>query len=497
MPSDHYVAFDLGAESGRVVLGALDGDRLKIEEKHRFATPVGRMNGALHWNLLGLWEEMKLGLRKCAVDRGQKRDIEAVGVDAWGVDFGLIAPNGDVLANPVHYRDRRTDGVMEKVFQRVSRQHVFDVTGVQFLPFNTIYQLVAMQQARSSLLSAAETLLFIPDLLNYLFTGKRQTEFSIATTSQLYNPRKLAWADELMRELELPRNLLPNTVAPSGSTVGPMRKEVAAECRVGPIPVIAPGSHDTASAVAVVPANGGDWCFISSGTWSLMGVELNSPLITEKALRYEFTNEGGVGGRFRFLKNITGLWLVQEVRRAFAAEGRNYSYDELVAMAVQAEPFRCVIDPDHRPFTQPGDIPKKIDRFAAATQQRPPATPGEFVRTCLESLAIKYRQTLDALEDATGRRIKAIHVVGGGSRNDLLNQMTADACNRNVLAGPAEAAAIGNVLVQSMAMGRVRNLEQARSIVRSSFEIKRFEPRDNKAWEGALNRYRDLRQVQS
>jgi rhamnulokinase len=491
---DHFVAFDLGAESGRAVLGGLDGERLVLEEKHRFANPTGRMNGTFHWNLLGQWEELKLGLRKCAIEGGNRRAIESVGVDTWGVDFGLLAPNGDILGNPAHYRDRRTEGVMEKVFQRVSKQNIFEITGIQFMPLNTLYQLVALKASHSSLLAAAETMLFMPDLFNYLFTGKRQTEFSIATTSQMFNPRKRAWAEDLLAELELPRKILP-TIVPSGSVVGPMRKDVAAECRVGAIPVIAPGTHDTASAVAAVPAHGDDWCYISSGTWSLMGVELNAPIINEKALRYEYTNEGGVAGKIRFLKNITGLWLVQECRRAFAQEGRDYEYGELAKLAEQAEPFRSVIDPDHTPFRSPGDIPKKIDRFCAATQQRPPTTPGEFVRTCLESLAITYRRTLAGLEDVLGKKIKTIHIVGGGSRNELLNQMTADACARTVIAGPSEATSIGNILVQAMAMGRVKSLDQARSIVRHSFDVKRYDPRDTKAWDMAYDRYLDVRQT--
>jgi rhamnulokinase len=494
MPTDHFVAFDLGAESGRALLGALEGDRLTLEEKHRFGNPVGRMNGTLHWNLLGQWEEIKTGLRKCALDGRTRREIDGIGVDTWGVDFGLVAPNGDILGNPVHYRDARTNGVMEKVLQRVSRQRIFETTGIQFMQLNTLYQLVALSWTKSSVLAAAETLLFMPDLFNYLFTGKRQTEFSIASTSQMYNPRKRAWADELLHELEIPRKLLPNIV-PSGTVVAPIRKDVAAECRVGQIPVIATGSHDTASAVAAVPSDGGDgWCYISSGTWSLMGVELAAPLINEKAMKYDYTNEGGVGGRIRFLKNITGLWLVQECRRAFAADGREYDYAELVSAAEKAEPFRTVIDPDHKPFLEPGNIPGKIESFAAATQQRPPTNPGEFVRTCLEGLAIKYRQTLDGLEDVLGRKIKVIHIVGGGSRNELLNQMTADACNRTVIAGPAEATGIGNVLVQAMAMGRLRSLEEARKVVKNSFEVKRFEPRDAKAWQAAYERYQDVRQ---
>lgn len=493
MPKDQFVAIDIGAESGRAVLASLENDRLSLEERHRFSTPVGRMNGSLHWNLLGIWEELKTGLRRCAVEGGQKREIDSIGIDAWGVDFGLVAPSGEILGNPVHYRDRRTEGVMEKVFQRVSRQRIFEITGVQFMPINTLYQLVAMQQSKSSLLAAAETLLFIPDLFNYLLTGKKQSEYSIATTSQMFNPRKRSWADELLHELELPRNILP-AVAPSGTVVSSLRKEMAAECRMNTVPVIAPGSHDTASAVVAVPAESDNWCFISSGTWSLMGVELAAPLINEKSLRYDYTNEGGVGGRIRFLKNITGLWLVQECKRYFKSQGQDMEYPELERLSTAAKPLQSIIDPDHAPFRAPGDIPKKIERFCAATGQRPPTGPGEFVRTCLESLAMTYRRTLSGLEDLLGRKIKTIHVVGGGSQNVLLNQMTADACARSVVAGPSEATAIGNALVQGITMGGVRSIEHARTIVKNSFELKRFEPRDTKAWDTAFARYQEVRQ---
>jgi rhamnulokinase len=493
MPKDQFVAIDCGAESGRVVLASLENDRLTLDERHRFTTPVGRMNGSLHWNLLGIWEEIKAGLRRCALEGANKRQIDGIGIDAWGVDFGLVAPSGEILGNPVHYRDRRTDGVMERVHQRISKQRIFEITGVQFMPINTLYQLIALQQSKSSLLAAAETMLFIPDLFNYLLTGKRQSEFSIATTSQMFNPRKRAWADELLHELELPRQILPSVV-PSGTVVSALRKDVAAECRMNAVPVIAPGSHDTASAVVAVPAEGDSWCFISSGTWSLMGVELPAPLINEKSLRHDYTNEGGVGGRIRLLKNITGLWLVQECRRYFKSQGQDLDYAELEKLCAQAPSLMSIIDPDHAPFRAPGEIPKKIERFCAATSQRPPTSPGAFVRVCLESLAMTYRRTLNALEDLLGKKIKTIHVVGGGSQNSLLNQMTADACARPVVAGPAEATATGNALVQAMTMGSVKSLEHVRRIVANSFEPKRFEPRDTKAWDAAFARYQEIRQ---
>jgi rhamnulokinase len=503
MTARNFLAFDLGAESGRAVLGSLDGGRLTLEEKHRFPNPTGRLNGHLHWNLLAQWEELKTGLRRAAGTEGRRDlapakapEIHGIGVDTWGVDFGLLNRDGDVLGDPFHYRDSRTDGVMERAFQAVPRDKMFAATGIQFMQFNTLFQVLAMRYANSQLLDGAQTLLFVPDLFNYLFTGQRKAEFSIASTSQMIDPNTGTWATGLLEQLGVPTQILPEIV-PSGTVLGPLRPDVAAECGVGPIPVIAPASHDTASAVAAVPAAPGsgstsDWCYISSGTWSLMGVETDKPLLGEKALRYNYPNEGGVGGTIRFLKNIMGLWLVQECRRHWQKEGYDHGYAELTEMAARSRGFGPVLDPDHKPFGLPGDMPNKIDRFCRDTGQKTPATRGETVRACLESLALAYRRTIDGLEDVLGRKINVIHIVGGGSRNELLNQMTADACARPVVAGPVEATAIGNVLVQAMATGDVKSLEQAREIVRASFEVKRFEPRDTKQWDEAYGRFRDV-----
>ena len=495
MPVRNFLAFDLGAESGRAVLGSLDGGRLTLQEKHRFQNPTGRMNGHLYWNLLGQWEELKTGLKKAGVEphQDQKRPIEihGIGVDTWGVDFGLLDRNGEVLANPFHYRDPQTDGTMERAFARVPRQEIFKATGIQFMQLNSLYQLLAMKESRSKALECADTLLFMPDLFNYLFTGQRKSEFSIATTSQMYDTRQKTWATELLRQLDLPTHILPEVIA-SGTKLGALRREVAEECGVEPMPVIAPACHDTGSAVVAVPAQSVDWCYISSGTWSLMGVELEAPIINEKSLRYNYTNEGGVGGTIRFLKNIMGLWLVQECRRHWQREGHDHTYSELTQMAERAQPLAAVIDPDHKPFLSPGQMPLKIVEFCRKSGQRPPTSRGEFIRTCLESLALTYRKTLEGLEDVLGRRIGTIHIVGGGSQNELLNQMTADACRRPVVAGPVEATAIGNLLVQAMAVREIASLVDARSVVQSSFEVKRYEPRDDRQWEEAYGRYRRI-----
>jgi rhamnulokinase len=390
------------------------------------------------------------------------------------------------------YRDSRTDGMMDAVFSIVPRSRVFETTGVQFMQLNSLYQLFALKRSGSPLLGCAQTLLFMPDLFNFLFTGVRKSEFSIATTSQMYDPRRKAWAKSMMEELGLPTNILPEIV-PSGTVLGAVTDDVARECGVAAgIPVIAPACHDTGSAVAAVPAEGSDWCYISSGTWSLMGVELDRPLINDKALQYNYTNEGGVGGTIRFLKNIMGLWLVQECRRHFAKEGTEHTYAELTKMAAEVPPLQSIVNPDHGPFGAPGEMPVKIARYCRETNQREPASPGEFVRVCLDSLALAYRRTLAGLEDLLGRRIGVIHIVGGGTQNELLTQMTADACNRPVIAGPVEATAIGNILVQAMATGDVKSLADARAIVRASFDVKRYEPRDTQRWDGAYERFSQL-----
>ena len=495
MSTNHFVAFDLGAESGRAILATLNDEKLDLDVKHRFGNPTARLRGRLHWDFLAQWEALKTGLRKSAgSESSTKLKLSGIGVDTWGVDFGLITGDGDLLAMPVHYRDGRTDGMMDAAFARASRQTIFEATGIQFMQLNTLFQLLAMQKQSPRLLDAAETLLFMPDLFNYCFTGERKSELSIASTSQMLDPRQRAWATGLLRQLKLPTQILP-TLVPSGTIIGNLTDEVAVGCGVDPMPVIAPGCHDTASAIAAVPVvneSAQDWCYISSGTWSLMGVELGEPLINEESLKLNYTNELGVAGRIRFLKNIMGLWLVQECRRQFAADGYDHSYSELAQMAERATPFVSLIDPDHGPFLMPGDMPGKIERFCVSTKQKVPNTRGEVVRTCLESLALTYRRTLEGLEKMLGRKIAVIHIVGGGSQNELLNQMTADSCGRPVIAGPIEATAAGNVMVQAMAIGLVKSLAEARGIIRSSLETKLFSPRDVGKWNEAYERFRNL-----
>jgi rhamnulokinase len=491
MSSSAFLAFDLGAESGRAVLGTLSADgKLALDVRHRFANPNGHMNGRWQWNLLSQWEELKTGLRKTVVDQ---KNLQGIGVDTWGVDFGLIASGGDVLGNPTMYRDPRNNGMMEQVFARVPKAEVFQTTGLQFMVFNTLYQLEAIRTHTPRLLEAAESLLFMPDLFHYLFSGRRANEFSIASTSQMLDPRTGQWATDLLNKLDLPAHLLCEIV-PAGTVLAPLKADIAIECGLDSgaalPPVIAPASHDTASAVVAVPADAStSWCYISSGTWSLMGVELDKPLINEASAALNYTNEGGYGGTTRFLKNIMGLWLVQECRRQFVRDGFEHGYPELTTMAAAAKPFGPLVDPDDGPLLNPGNMPAKIDAFCRRTGQAPPATKGEIVRCCLESLALTYRRTLAGLEKVLGRRIDVIHIVGGGGQNELLNQMTADACNRIVVTGPTEATAAGNVLTQALATGRVKSLSEAREIVRRSFDVQRYEPRDAKQWDGAYERF--------
>ena len=486
MAGKQFLAFDFGAESGRAILGTLNKGKLTLEEKHRFPNPTGKMNGTLHWDLLGQWEQIKQGLKNV---KGVK--LESIGVDTWGVDFGLLDKQGNVLGLPVMYRDLRTEGMMEAAFKKMSRKDIFEHTGIQFMSINSLYQVMSLVKSKSVLLENADKLLFMPDLFNYLLTGEKKSEFSIASTSQMYDPRKRAWATPVLDALGIPKKILPEVV-PSGTVIGKLLKDVADECGIDVAPVIAPGGHDTASAVASVPSESGKWCYISSGTWSLMGVELDEALINEKILKYNYTNEGGVGGKIRFLKNIMGLWLVQECRRHFVKTGHDHSYADLTRMAGSSKAFAHIIDPDHAPFASPGDMPTKIEEYCKKTKQKSPGTRGAYVRAALDSLALKYRATLEGLEDILGYKVDVIHIVGGGCQNELLNQLTADVCGKPVVAGPIEATAIGNILTQAIGTGAVKDLAEAREIVRNSFPVKRYEPKPTKDVEAVYAKYKEM-----
>ncbi len=486
----HYLAVDLGASSGRVLLGIWDGARFALQELHRFRNGPVNVLGRLHWDVLRLWEEIKAGLiHYSAQFQGQPTSL---GVDTWGVDLSLLDGAGRLLGNPYHYRDRRTDGVPERVFQRVPRHEIFQQTGIQFMQINTLYQLFSMVEENDPQLERAETLLMMPDLFHYWLTGYRASEYTITSTSQMLHARERSWASGLLTELGIPTRILPPLIAP-GTILGELRPEVMDRTGLRqPVAVVATGSHDTASAVAAIPELDDNSLYISSGTWSLVGVEVPEPVINDRALELNFTNEGGVAGTIRLLKNVAGLWLLQESRRQWSREGRDYTWDELLAKAEQAEPFGSLVDPDDPGFLSPDDMPAAIQAFCRRTGQPEPQDVGAVVRCCLESLALKYRWALDALESLIGRRLEVIRIVGGGCQNRLLCQFTADACQRPVVAGPVEATALGNLMLQAIARGHLDDVAAGRRAIGASVERQRFEPRPNAAWEERYGRFREL-----
>jgi rhamnulokinase len=451
----NYLAFDLGAESGRAMLGSFRSGQLQLTELHRFPNVPLHENGSLRWDIHRLWSEMQHALSIAPPD------LQSIGVDTWGVDFALIGADGQLLENPYHYRDARTDGVMDEVFQRVSRERIYSITGIQFLPFNTLYQLLA---TAPELIAQAESLLTIPDLLNYWLTGNRCAEYTIATTTQLVDANTRGWSTALFEELGLPSRLLLPIVQP-GTQIG----------KRGDVPVIAPACHDTGSAVAAVSMSP-ESAFLSSGTWSLLGAELARPVITPRARDLNFTNEGGVCGSIRLLKNIAGLWLLQSCMRSWSAAGQKFSYDELLGAAAREPASRTLIDPDDPAFRNPADMPRAIVAYCQQHGQPIPQSPPEFTRAILESLALKYRDVLQSLEEITARRFSEIRIIGGGSRNRLLNQLTADATGRTVIAGPVEATALGNIAMQILATGAVSSLAEARAMIERSFPTELFEP---------------------
>jgi rhamnulokinase len=467
-----YLALDLGAESGRGVIGRFDGTKLTLDEIHRFPNSPVRLGDTLHWNLPHLMSEVRTAIGQAA--SGGR--LASLGVDTWGVDYGLIGPDGSLVGLPIHYRDARTNGMVEKVYARVPRADVFARSGIQTMQINTLFQLAAQVERNPRLLDAAKTLLFIPDLLHYYLTGRADAEYTIATTSQMYDSRAGAWAGQVLVHLGIPTAILPHVV-PAGTEYGPLLPREAEATGAGPIPVIAPAGHDTACAVAAVPAEGErGWAYLSSGTWSLLGVEVPAPIITPETAAANMTNEGGVAGTIRLLKNIGGLWLVQECRRAYARLGTERTYEQLTRAALDAPPLTAVVDPDHPSFLAPDDMPKAIRERCLETGQVPPEGIGATIRCCLDSLGLKYRLVLNAMERVTGTPIHTLHIVGGGSQNHLLNQIAADATGRVVTAGPVEATAIGNVLLQAMARRELGSLADLRSVIRTSFSIQTFQP---------------------
>lgn len=477
----NYLAVDLGAESGRTILGSLEGGRLTLKETHRFPNGPVQLNDGIHWDVLRLWSEIRSGMA-ATVKSGAK--LDGIGLDTWGVDFALLDKNNSLLSNPFHYRDERTDGMLEEAFKCMSRSEIFSNTGIQFMQINTLYQLLAMALQKSPLFDIAKRFVTIPDLFNFWLSGEITNEFTNSTTTQCLDPRKRDWATGVLDAMNIPTALF-GPVTASGTSIGTLLPRLAQETGAGGVRIVVPACHDTGSAVVAVPAQNQDFAWISSGTWSIMGAEVREPCLTEKALEYNFTNEGGVFGTWRLSKNIMGLWLVQECKRTWAQHGDDLSYDEITRLASEAKPFLAVIDPDHSTFFHSGDMPDRIRKYCADTDQTVPQTKGEVIRVALESLALKYRWVLARLEELAAKQFAPIHIIGGGTKNRLLNQFTADATNRVVITGPVEATAIGNVLMQAIGLEHLGSLSEARAVVRASFDVGEYHPTSEDGWDEA------------
>lgn len=492
------LAFDLGASSGRAFVGEIvkaDGaggpSQLKITEIHRFSNDPVRIGSHLHWDTLMLFQEIKKGIRK-AFQAGFQP--QSCGIDTWGVDFGLLDRNGELIGIPYHYRDHQTDGLVEKVSAKIGPERLFRKSGLQFMPFNTLYQLYAMKKAASPKLDIADTLLLTPDLLSYFLTGQKVCEFTMATTTQLYDPGRGAWNLSLMKELGLPLHILPEPIYP-GVVIGELTEDVCAELDVPPLKVVAVASHDTESAAAAVPADTDSFAYLVSGTWSLLGTQMAKPLLKPAVMEHQFSNEGGVDGTYHLIKNIMGLWILQECKRKWEQSSKSLSFPQLVKLAEEAEPLRSFIAPDDMRFMNPPDMPEEIRRYCVETGQPVPDTAGRIVRCILESLALRYRQVLEQAENLTGTHFAKLHIVGGGIQNELLCRFTANALGRPVWAGPVEASTIGNLLVQFRSAGMIRDMQEGIALVKGSFPLQVFMPEENDkrgSWDAAYERFLKL-----
>ncbi len=474
-----YIAVDLGAESGRVMLGTVSDGKLTLEEIHRFANGPVELDGTLRWDFDRLLKDIKTGIAK-AVKTSESLPV-GIGIDTWGVDFGLIDAQGKLIEPPYHYRDTRTEGMVEKAFDTMGKRAIYDNTGIQFMGLNTVYQLLAMRSADYPALAKTDKLVMMADLFAYFLCGRIVSEYTLASTTQLMDMRTGQWSKSIFEGLDLPISVMPEIIEP-GKIVGSLTLEVAAEVGCEPIPVIAVGTHDTASAVAAVPASPGKWGYLSSGTWSLMGVEIPQAVINDKTFEHEFTNEGGIEGTIRLLKNIMGLWLVQECKRQWQREGNDLSYAEIAEMAQNAKPFAGYIDVDDSLFLAPGDMTPRINEHLTRTGQKAIEDKGQLIRVVLESLALKYRTTMEMIEAATGEPFDVLHIVGGGIQNELLCRFTANALGKKVITGPIEATASGNILMQARAVGQIGSMEELRKIVSNSFELKEYNPENAAAW---------------
>jgi rhamnulokinase len=485
MESPSFLAFDLGASGGRGIAGTLYNNILKITEVCRFDNAMVKVLGSYHWDILMLYSEILKGMAKAGTLGSHPVSL---GIDTWGVDYGLLDGRGDLLGNPYAYRDHRTDNAIGEFSSVIPLDRIYRLTGIQFLQFNTLFQLHAEKRDKTSFIGIARDLLFIPDLLNYMFTGIKKTEFTFATTSQLFNPLTRKWEAELFKGLGISVDMMQDVIQP-GTILGNPDKSVSAETGLKDIRVIAVASHDTASAIAAIPAEDDNFAYISSGTWSLMGIESHSPIITDEAFNHNFTNEGGIAQTFSILKNIMGLWLIQECRHSWMNRGECHTYADLAAMAEQSGAFRSLINPDDASFYNPVDMPEAIARYCREHHEPVPDSPGAFARCVFESLAMKYRNVLESLRRISGKSIRKIHIIGGGSQNKFLCQLTANATGLEVIAGPAEGTAIGNLLVQAMAMGYISSLPELRRIVKNSCETEVFHPVNTDKWEREYERF--------
>jgi len=481
------LAIDFGASSGRVMYGTYDGEQIHLQEVHRFTNDPVIVGDTMYWDVLRLFHEIKQGLVKAK----KTGAYSSIGIDTWGVDFGLIDERGYLLENPVHYRDNRTKGMLEYGFSKIPEEEMYQITGNQFMEINTVFQLLALKSQRPELLERAKKLLLMPDLFNYLLTGETAAEYSIASTTQLLDAGRKQWSGRVLKALDLPKEILPEVV-PSKTKIGKVRESICEELGIEPADVIAVAGHDTQSAMVAVPAQEKDFLFLSCGTWSLIGTELDEPLINEQSKKCNITNEGGFEGRISFLKNIIGLWMIQESRRQWIREGTEYGFGELEKMALEAEPLKCFIDPDDPVFLPAGNIPKRIREYCREKGQHIPTTAGEIVRCINESLAFKYRMAKEEIESCVGKTFYRLYLIGGGVQSALLCQLTANACNCEVVAGPVEATVLGNVILQLIESGAVKDLAEARRLVMASEDIKRFQPVDSSVWEEKYQEFKEL-----
>ena len=482
-----FLAFDFGAESARAVTGILENKRLFLEEVHRFPTKMLQIDNHIYWNVYRFYEEMIKSLIICV--NQEQFEPESIAVDTWGVDFGFLAKDKTLVRIPYSYRDPQVSEAMAKFHQVFPPEKIYQLTGISMESFNSIYQIYAMRNSNDEAFRSAKHLMFMPDLLNFFLCGVKNSEFTIATTTQLYNPAKGDWEDELLTAAGIDRSFMNEIVYP-GTQIGMLDNMICRQTGIKSSKIIAVCSHDTGSAIVAVPAINDDWAYISSGTWSLMGIETSKPLITSKTFEYNFTNEGGAAGTFRFLKNIMGMWLLQQCRKSWSKNELSISYTELIEMGRLAEPFKAFIDPDYKGFYNPDDMPSAIDDYCQLTSQIAPGSIGEYVRTVLESLAFKYRCVLDQLVEVTGRKINKIHIIGGGTQNKLLCQFTANATALKVIAGPAEGTAAGNLLIQAMSLGYLKSLEEIREVIRNSFSFNTYIPENTAEWNRAYTSFR-------